>query len=648
MKKLAYLSACLLASAWLACAGIPGPGKTVKPVSPVQKPASVDEGAEVKNTDGTKVERATIKPEAAPAETEAAKGKTGAGLAEEPIPAPASPAPAMPALAKEMAAGPARKATGATLPPSSPGIKAGASDDNRQFNFYLDYLGRFPNLNVLKLDVSNRIIFQAEDRDGRSIPNCHLSFRDGSGKTVAERRTYADGRAIFFPSEYAGKLTQGLRAITTCGQKTLEQSFDPSGVKNLEIKFDFRRESYKNVPLDIAFVFDTTGSMGDEIARLKQTIEVIHFQITQLSSLPDVRFGMVLYRDRGDEYVTRVIPFTSRMEVFKQALDQVRADGGGDEPEEVQAGLKDALKKLEWRPSGIRLLFLIGDAPPHLDYGQEYVRAAKDAEIAKAAPVAIPVEYTYLQAMRDAAGQAIKIVSIGASGLNNEGEYVFRQLSQYTMGIFAFLTYGESGEAEGGGGTTYVSHHTGSNWQAENLDAIIVKMVKVELANLTDQPVSEGEDYFEVTAGPGADRDKVLDDLFTQAVKQLLDYSTVLIREKTPTVLMPVSVKDPGLKAASELLEDRLELIIFKLPQFQMLERKNLQQLIGEMSLQLNDLFDNQKTVEVGKMAGAQLALMGKLSPGKEKLELFLKLVRIETGEIISVTMVKIDPGLLK
>jgi len=648
MKKLTLLVVYLLVFTWLACAGAPGPGKAVEPDLTVKKPVAVDKGAESKKTDDAKVEGTTIKPKTAPAEAEAVKGKTGDGLAEERIPALASPAPSMPALAKEMAAGAPRMAARATAPPSSPGVKAGASDDNRQFNFYLDYLGRFSNLNVLKLDVSNRIVFQAVDRDGRSIPNCPLIFRDGSGKTVAERRTYADGRALFFPSEYAGKLTQGLRAITTCGQKTVEQTFDPSGVKNLEVRFDLQRGSYKNVPLDIAFVFDTTGSMGDEIARLKQTIEVIHFQISQLSSAPDVRFGMVLYRDRGDEYVTRVIPFTSRMEVFKQALEQVRADGGGDEPEEVQAGLKDALKKLQWRPSGIRLLFLIGDAPPHLDYGQEYIRAAKDAEIAKAAPVAIPEEYTYLHGMKDAAGQAIKIVSIGASGLNNEGEYVFRQLAQYTMGIFAFLTYGETGEAEGGGGTTYVSHHTGSNWQAENLDAIIVKMVKVELANLTDQPVTDGEDYFEVTSGPGADRDKVLDDLFSQAVRQLLDYSTVLIKEKTPTVLMPVSVKDPALKAASELLEDRLELVIFKIPQFQMLERKNLQQLIGEMSLQLNDLFDDKKTVEVGKMAGAQLALMSKLSPGKEKLELYLKLVRIETGEIISITMLKIDPSLLK
>ena len=648
MKKLALLVVCLLAFTWLACAGAPGPGKTVAPVAKIEKPDTADKGGEAKKTDGAEAKEETVKTAVPLAEAEIVKGKTGTGAPDESVSAPAAPASARPVLAKERAAGAPRRAAAASVPPSSPGVKAGASDDNQQFNFYLDYLTRFTYLDVLRLDVSNRIIFRAVDRDGRSIPNCLLSFRDGSGKTVAERRTYADGRAMFFPSEYAGKLTQGLRAITACGQKSVEQSFDPSGVKNLEIKFDLQRESYKNVPLDIAFVFDTTGSMGDEIARLKQTIEVIHFQITQLSSSPDVRFGMVLYRDRGDEYITRVIPFTSRMEVFKQALDQVRADGGGDEPEDVQAGLKDALKMLQWRQSGIRLLFLIGDAPPHLDYGQEYIRAAKDAEIAKAAPVVIPEEYTYLQAMKAAAGQAIKIVSIGASGLNNDGEYVFRQLAQYTMGIFAFLTYGETGEAEGGGGTTYVSHHTGSNWQAENLDAIIVKMVKIELANLTDQPVTEGEDYFEVTSGPGADRDKVLDDLFNQAVKQLLDYSTVLIREKTPTVLMPVSVKDPGLKAPSELLEDRLELVIFKIPQFQMLERKNLQQLIGEMSLQLNDLFDNKKTVEVGKMAGAQLALMSKLFPGKEKLELYLKLVRIETGEIISVTMIKIDPNLVK
>lgn len=519
--------------------------------------------------------------------------------------------------------GRARTAT----PPRSPGVKAGAADDNRQFNYYLNYLGRFSRLNVLKLDISNRIVFKAVDEEGKSIPNCVLSFRDPKGKMLTERRTYADGRAMFFPSESKKFSAQGNKVRATCNQETIEQVIDPYGEKAVELKFPGKRKDYKNVPLDIAFLLDTTGSMGDEIARLKQTIEVIYFQISQLSSAPDVRFGMVLYRDRGDEYITKVIPFTSDMEEFKAELSQVRAAGGGDTPEDLQSGLNDAMSKLDWRQSGIRLMFTIADAPPHLDYGQHY---------------------TYLDAMEEGARRAIKFVSVGASGLPNDGEYVFRQLAQYTMGIFVFLTYGETGEAEGGGGTVAVSHHTGSNWQAENLDVIVVRMVKIELSYLTDQPITEGEDYFETTSPDDADRDLVLDDLFSQAVKQLLDYSIVRIEERTPTVLMPVSVKEEKLKAASELLEDRLAIVMFKSPQFQMLERENIQQLLSEMSLQLTDLFEDEKTVEVGKMAGAKLAVISKLYRGKKKLELFLKLVRIETGEIISVTLAKIDDQLVQ
>lgn len=522
---------------------------------------------------------------------------------------------------------PAPPAKAYAAPPTSAGVKAGASDDNKQFNYYLGYLDRFKDLDAFKLDVSNRIVVRLADEQGKSLPNCSLEFKDAGGGTLAERRTYADGRAMFFPSEDARFSKQGLKLKAVCSQKTVEQALDPNGTKTVDIKFPLKRQSYTNVPLDIAFLFDTTGSMGDEIARLKQTIEVIHFQITQISPSPDVRFGMVLYRDKGDEYVTKVIPLTSEMDKFKADLEKVEAGGGGDEPEDIQSGLADTMGKLAWRDEGIRLVFLIGDAPPHLDYEQQY---------------------TYLDAMRGAAGRAIKITGIGASGLPNEGEYVFRQLAQYTMGIFVFLTYGETGEAEGGGGTVSVSHHTGSNWTAENLEAIVVKMVKGELSYLTDQPVAEGEDYFETVASKDSSRDAVLEDLFKQAAKQLFDYSIVRIEDKTPTVIMPVSIKDKDLKAASEFLEDRLTLAMFKQPQFRILERKNIQQLLEEMKLQLSDLFDEKRTVEVGKMAGAKLALVSKLSRGKEKIELFIKLVRVDTAEVLSVALLKVDEWLVK
>src|SRR5205085_1167984 len=156
---------------------------------------------------------------------------------------------------------------------------------------------------------------------------------------------------------------------------------------------------------------------------------------------PDLRLGMVLYRDRDDDYLTKVVPLTRDLRSFHAELLKVEAGGGGDEPEDVQSALEDAMTKIDWRKSGVRIAFLIGDASPHLDYGQKY---------------------TYVSAMLDAAKRGIKIATIGASGLPIDGEITWRQIAQYTMSPFVFLTRGERGNSEGT--PTSVSHHVGSNW----------------------------------------------------------------------------------------------------------------------------------------------------------------------------------------
>ncbi len=78
---------------------------------------------------------------------------------------------------------------------------------------------------------------------------------------------------------------------------------------------------------------------------------------------------MTLYRDRGDLFVTRTFDFTSSVDVFKAALAEVRAGGGGDTPEDLNAGLHEAVTSPSWRGDDtVKLVFLIADAPPHLDY----------------------------------------------------------------------------------------------------------------------------------------------------------------------------------------------------------------------------------------------------------------------------------------
>ncbi len=520
-----------------------------------------------------------------------------------------------------------RGRVGSFAPPRSPGVKAGFSDDNKQFNLFLGYLEKFGLVNHIPLDVSNRIRLALQDRDGRGVPWCEVAFLARSDRRVLQTRTtYPDGTVMFFPSEAPELREQGVVARATCLGETREVPVDPQGRKVYEVGLSKARPKYDHVPLDVAFLLDTTGSMGDEIERLKATIETIHFQISNLSSRPDVRFGMVLYRDRGDDYVTKVTDFTGDVDAFRGSLGKVEAGGGGDTPEDLQAGLEKALKALSWRDRAVKLLFVLADAPPHLDYDQKY---------------------TYVSAMHDAAARAIKIVTIGASGLPPEGEMVFRQMAQYTGGIFIFLTYGEQGES-GGGTSTSVSHHTGSNWYAQDLDAIVVQTVKRELSFLTDRGPAKDDEYYD--AGKDVPRDQragVLEDLFDKGVAQLVKYSSIELDARTPTAVLPVAASKADTKVA-ELLEDRLILALTRAEEFQVVERKDAQALIDELRRSGSDLFDSAKSAKVGNMVGAKLVVISRLTRRKDRFELFSKLVRVETGEVLSVSLLKMKPSLVE
>lgn len=98
------------------------------------------------------------------------------------------------------------------------------------------------------------------------------------------------------------------------------------------------------VAVDVLFLLDATGSMGDEIDRLKTSIDSVAAQVAQLQSEPDVRFGMTLYRDLGDQFVTSTFDFTASVTDFREALADVVADGGDDYPEALDEGLAEALR----------------------------------------------------------------------------------------------------------------------------------------------------------------------------------------------------------------------------------------------------------------------------------------------------------------
>ena len=122
--------------------------------------------------------------------------------------------------------------------------------------------------------------------------------------------------------------------------------------------------------IDAVFVLDTTGSMSGLIEGAKQKIWSIASAMSDAKGQPDIRVGLLGYRDRGDEYITRFYDLSSDIDSVYEKLQALRAGGGGDTPESVNQALHEAVGRMSWREDArvYRVIFLVGDAPPHMDY----------------------------------------------------------------------------------------------------------------------------------------------------------------------------------------------------------------------------------------------------------------------------------------
>src|SRR5579862_6514470 len=122
--------------------------------------------------------------------------------------------------------------------------------------------------------------------------------------------------------------------------------------------------------VEVVFCLDTTGSMGGLIDSAKQKIWSICNQIAAGKPTPELKVGLVAFRDRGDEYITKKLDLTGDLDAVHGELMSFKAAGGGDEPESVNEALHVALHKINWTqdPKVLRIIYLVGDAPPHMDY----------------------------------------------------------------------------------------------------------------------------------------------------------------------------------------------------------------------------------------------------------------------------------------
>ncbi len=212
---------------------------------------------------------------------------------------------------------------------------------------------------------------------------------------------------------------------------------------------DDEEEQKEPVKIDVLFLIDSTGSMGDEIDVVKNKIEDIIFEVQNGTPKPDVRYAIVTYRDRGDAYVTKLFDFTKDVEAIKIFLKSIQARGGGDGPESVNEALHVAINDCSWGDDDhVKMIFLIGDAPPHMDYEDDY---------------------DYGEEVKVAQQKEIKIHVIGCSGITSyrEGESIFREIAEKTGGTYQKLIYAsgssKSGYHGGSGGSTGSSASSGNH-----------------------------------------------------------------------------------------------------------------------------------------------------------------------------------------
>ena len=274
-------------------------------------------------------------------------------------------------------------------------INSSGQQENGVFYGYRDKFGEsFNTFNRVKLTITNGndvYVKLKEDNTTFHVDNFHNAY------------LFAKEAKDMYEVEISYKDKTGQRV-------TYETT-----VKNND-EIDLENEFTLSSNLEIMFVIDATGSMGDEMKYIQAEIDDVIGKVKTDNLTSTVSLAMMVYRDEGDDYVTRYSDFTQDIASQQNFLKQQEASGGGDFEEAVQTALSEAVNK-QWSTNSTKLLFHVADAPAH------------DSDVP-----------TWANAVQEAANKGIKIITIAASGIDLKTEFFFRSQSLLTSGQYVFLT----------------------------------------------------------------------------------------------------------------------------------------------------------------------------------------------------------------
>lgn len=253
--------------------------------------------------------------------------------------------------------------------------------------------------------------------DGAPIASRAVSLLDHSGNTLFQAVTDNTGKAELWYQLVSNNLCgkhAGLKIRVD--DKTIDAKDWSEGLNTIVLD----EECNHSDDVDVVFVFDVTGSMGDELRYLQEEMKDVISRAKDATGGLNIRTGAVVYRDHGDEYITRISRLTSDIKTTQAFIDKQEANGGGDYPEAVPEALMAALNSSGWDANArARIAFLILDAPCHKDSA---TLALLHDQILNAAAV------------------GVRIVPVVCSGLDKSGELLLRAMALATNGTSFFLT----------------------------------------------------------------------------------------------------------------------------------------------------------------------------------------------------------------
>ena len=290
-------------------------------------------------------------------------------------------------------------------------LTCSALDDNKEYDFWKEINSDNSNDSPLKE------FHKSVGKDFNTFNRVKLTVNNANDVSVTlkddDTTFYVDNThiAYLFPSDNKEEYDVTISYLDKDG---VRQSRDTKVKNNDEI--DLENNFTLSDKLEVMFVIDTTGSMDDELRYIQKEIYDVIAKVQTENANADINLAMMVYRDIGDEYVTKYSDWQKDVKVQQNFLSKQSANGGGDFEEAVDQALTEAIDK-QWSTNSTKLLFHVADAPAH----------DKDAE-------------KWAKATYEAARKGIKIISIAASGIDKKTEYFFRSQSILTSGQYVFLT----------------------------------------------------------------------------------------------------------------------------------------------------------------------------------------------------------------